>query len=44
MKKETEKFERSRFKFKALAGKFWNLGTLGTQKKETDRMREVKRL
>ena len=46
--RETERSERerenSRFEFKLLAGKVWFLGTLGTQKKETERMREVKRL
>ena len=36
--------ENSKFKFKQLAGKFWVLGTLGTQKKETERIGDVQRL
>ena len=30
-------WENSKFKFKQLAGKIWILGTLGTQKKETEK-------
>ena len=43
-KKRKSKGENSRFEFKLLAGKFWVLGTLGTQKKETERIVDVQRL